>query len=83
MVGSASSHGAWHGPEAFEFRLGRPFRVFRDSLRGWSHLLKRRAATSLEPADRVVPLATQMIGLRVTANSGRVGLASELTSRVR
>ena len=53
-----------------------------------------RAATSPEPADRVVPLSAQMIGLRftaaaqaagverrVTAHSGRVGLASELTSR--
>ena len=53
-----------------------------------------RAATSSEPADRVVPLSAQMIGLRftaaaqaagverrVTAHSGRVGLASELTSR--
>ena len=50
-----------------------------------------RAATSPEPGDRVVPLSAQMIGLRftaaaagierrVTANSGRVGLASELTS---
>ena len=47
-----------------------------------------RAATSPEPADRVVPLSAQMIGLRftaaaqaagvesrVTAHSGRVGLA--------
>ena len=53
-----------------------------------------RAATSPEPGDRVVPLSSQMIGLRftaaahaagvesrVTAHSGRVGLASELTSR--
>ena len=53
-----------------------------------------RAATSPEPDDRVVPLSAQMIGLRftaaaqtagvecrVTAHSGRVGLASELTSR--
>ncbi len=51
-----------------------------------------RAATSSEPGDRVVPLSAQMIGLRftaaaagierrVTAHSGRVGLASELTSR--
>ena len=53
-----------------------------------------RAGTSPEPADRVVPLSAQMIGLRftaaaqaagverrVTAHSGRVGLASELTSR--
>ena len=53
-----------------------------------------RAATSPEPTDRVVPLSAQMIGLRftaaaqaagverrVTAHSGRVGLASELTSR--
>ena len=50
-----------------------------------------RAATSPEPGDRVVPLSAQMIGLRftaaaagierrVTAHSGRVGLASELTS---
>ena len=50
--------------------------------------------TSPEPGDRVVPLSAQMIGLRftaaaqaagvesrVTAHSGRVGLASELTSR--
>ena len=53
-----------------------------------------RGATSPEPGDRVVPLSAQMIGLRftaaaaaaavesrVTAHSGRVGLASELTSR--
>ena len=53
-----------------------------------------RAATSPEPGDRVVPLSAQMIGLRfttaaqaagvesrVTAHSGRVGLASELTTR--
>ena len=53
-----------------------------------------RAAMSPEPSDRVVPLSAQMIGLRftaatlvagvesrVTAHSGRVGLASELTSR--
>jgi integrase len=53
-----------------------------------------RAALSPEPADRVVPLSPQMVGLRftaaavaaglerrVTAHSGRVGLASELTSR--
>ena len=53
-----------------------------------------RPPTSPEPGDRVVPLSAQMIGLRftaaaqaagvesrVTAHSGRVGLASELTSR--
>ena len=53
-----------------------------------------QALTNPEPADRVVPLSPQMIGLRftaaslvagverrVTAHSGRVGLASELTSR--
>ena len=53
-----------------------------------------RAVTNPEPAGRVVPLSAQMIGLRftaaaqaagvecrVTAHSGRVGLASELTSR--
>ena len=53
-----------------------------------------RTATSPEPGDRVVPLSAQMVGLRftaaaraagiesrVTAHSGRVGLASELTSR--
>ena len=53
-----------------------------------------RAATNPEAGDRVVPLSAQMIGLRftaaardagvekqVTAHSGRVGLASELTSR--
>ena len=53
-----------------------------------------RVGTSPEPARRVVPLSPQMIGLRftvaaavagierrVTAHSGRVGLASELTSR--
>ena len=53
-----------------------------------------RAFTNPEPAGRVVPLSPQMIGLRftaaalvagvesrVTAHSGRVGLASELTSR--
>ena len=57
-------------------------------------ITSHRAATSLEPADRVVPLSAQMIGLRftvaaeaacierhVTAHSGRVGLVSELTSR--
>ena len=53
-----------------------------------------RAVTSPEPGDRVVPLSAQMIGLRftaaavaaavesrVTAHSGRIGLASELTRR--
>ena len=53
-----------------------------------------RATTAPEPGDHVVPLSAQMIGLRftaaaqaagvesrVTAHSGRVGLASELTSR--
>ena len=53
-----------------------------------------RTSTSPEPGDRVVPLSAQMIGLRFTAaaeaagvdsrvaaHSGRVGLASELTSR--
>ena len=55
-----------------------------------------RPATSPEPGDRVVPLSAQMVGLRFTAaaqaasierrvtehsDSGRVGLASELTSR--
>ena len=53
-----------------------------------------RAAMNPEPGDRVVPLSAQMVGLRftaaalvagvesrVTAHSGRVGLASELTSR--
>ena len=52
-----------------------------------------RAATCPEPGDRVVPLSPQMVGLRftaaaaagvehrVTAHSGRVGRASELTSR--
>ncbi len=53
-----------------------------------------RAAASPEPRARVVPLSAQMIGLRftsaavaagvegrVTAHSGRIGLASELTSR--
>ena len=51
-----------------------------------------RAAAAPAPADRVVPLSPKMIGLRftaaagglerrVTAPSGRVGLASELTSR--
>ena len=52
------------------------------------------AATSSEPRDRVVPMSAQRVGLpftaaaqaaglksRVTAHSGRVGLASELTSR--
>ena len=54
----------------------------------------RRAASNPQPDDRVVPLSPQMVGLRfaaaakaagldrrVTAHSGRVGLASELTSR--
>ena len=52
-----------------------------------------RAAASPAPEDRVVPLSPKMVGLRfqaaaraagvehVTAYSGRVGLASELTSR--
>ena len=53
-----------------------------------------QADTSPEPDDPVVPLSPQMVGLRftaaaraagvesrVTAHSGRVGLASELTSR--
>ena len=52
-----------------------------------------RAAAGSGPEDRVVPLSPQMVGLRfqaaaraagvepVTAHSGRVGLASELTSR--
>ncbi len=51
-----------------------------------------QAATSPEPEDQVVPLSPQTVGLRfaaaraagverVTAHSGRVGLASELTSR--
>ena len=51
-------------------------------------------ATNPRPGDHVVPLSPQMVGLRfaaaakaagleprVTAHSGRVGLASELTSR--
>ena len=52
-----------------------------------------RAAASSGPEDRVGPLSPKMVGLRfqaaaraagverVTAHSGRVGLASELTSR--
>ena len=53
-----------------------------------------REATAPKPDDRVVPLSPQMVGLRftaaaaaagverrMTAHSGRVGLASELTSR--
>ena len=52
-----------------------------------------RAAASSAPEDRVVPLSPKMVGLRfqaaaraasvehMTAHSGRVGLASELTSR--
>ena len=52
-----------------------------------------RAEASPAPEDRVVPLSPKMVGLRfqaaaraagveqVTAHSGRVGLASELTSR--
>ena len=53
-----------------------------------------RATTAPAPAGRVVPLSPQAVGLRftaaaragglerrVTAHSGRVGLASELTSR--
>ena len=53
-----------------------------------------RASMSPESGDRVVPLSAQMIGLRftaaaqaagvesrITAHSGRIGLASELTSR--
>ena len=52
-----------------------------------------RAAATPAPADRVAPLSPKMVGLRfqtaaraagvehVTAHSGRVGLASELTSR--
>ena len=59
-----------------------------------SALRTLRAATSPEPGDRVVPLSAQMVGLRftataavagvesrVTAQSGRIGLASELTHR--
>ena len=54
-----------------------------------------RAAANPAPADRVAPLSPKMVGLRfqaaaraagverVTAHSGRVGLASELTSRGR
>ena len=54
----------------------------------------RRAAAAAAPEGRVVPLSAQMVGLlftapaeaagiehRVTAHSGRVGLASELTKR--
>ena len=56
-------------------------------------LRTQRAAASPDPGDRVVPLSPQTVGLRfqaaaraagveaVTAHSGRVGLASELTSR--
>ena len=52
-----------------------------------------RAAATPGPTDRVAPLSPKMVGLRfqaaaraagverVTAHSGRVGLASELTSR--
>ena len=52
-----------------------------------------RAAVNPATADRVTPLSPKMVGLRfqaaaraagvehVTAHSGRVGLASELTSR--
>ena len=52
-----------------------------------------QAAASPSPEDQVVPLSPQMVGLRfqaaaraagvepVTAHSGRVGLASELTRR--
>ena len=52
-----------------------------------------RAATNPATEDRVVPLSPKMVGLRfqaaaraagverVTAHSGRVGLAAELTSR--
>ncbi len=52
-----------------------------------------QAAASPSPEDQVVPLSPQMVGLRfqaaalaagvepVTAHSGRVGLASELTKR--
>lgn len=53
-----------------------------------------RATTSPNPGDRVVPLSPQAVGIRftaaataagvecrVTAHSGRVGLASELTRR--
>ena len=56
--------------------------------------MRAGAAPPERLADRVVPLSPQMIGLRftaaaraaglerpVTAHSGRVGLASELTSR--
>ena len=53
-----------------------------------------RDATDHEPGDRMVPLSPQAVGMRftaaafaagvehrVTAHSGRVGLASELTRR--
>ena len=67
-------------------------RFVKDGVARAIHTL--RAAMNPDQADRVVPLSAQMIGLRftaaaqaagverrVTAHSGRVGLASELTSR--
>ena len=67
-------------------------RFVKDGVAGALRTL--RAATSPEQDDRVVALSAQLIGLRftaatrtasvegrVTAHSGRVGLASDLTSR--
>ena len=69
----------------------RDVRFVKDAVAGAVRTL--RAAASPAPEDRVVPLSPKMVGLRfqaaaraagvehVTAHSGRVGLASELTSR--
>ena len=39
-----------------------------------------RAATSPEPADRVVPLSTQMVGLRFTAAAQAAGVERRMTA---
>ena len=43
----------WHGPEAFVFRLGRPFRVFRDALKGWNHFLKCSGTKTLDRSNNL------------------------------
>ena len=71
---------------------GRDVRFVKDGVARAIRAL--RAATGPEPGDRVAPLSPQAVGMRftaaaraagverrVTAHSGRVGLASELTRR--
>ena len=69
----------------------RDMRFVKDSVAGAIRTLRAAANPALD--DQVVPLSPQTVGLRfaaaaraagierVTAHSGRVGLASELTSR--